>query len=426
MRKRFLMVMLAVFLCLVFATMAWSAPQADGKEQLSRGGFAAMLLKAAGIESDLPPADLLVQKGVMKGYPDGELYLEQGITYMEAVTLVAKTLGIVETVTPIQGDKIAIAENHWGYPFYAWLSRYGLAGEKPEEILTVGKGEDFLEKVFSIDPAAVSIFEQSQKEAKNIKTLHSVFNSEINIIPRSGVEGAEEMPVDFTVKAVQEMVFPDSLHQLSFTAVELPGGGLQEITTEMYFVDGKIYQRLPLNIETGEMQWVRFPEELLPDFEEMINTEDATAVIPTGLEDYLHSRLLATVVINDEELYELVSYGNVDDFNDFMEAVSGQFGSGQQLQQFLGQASGLIDSMSFWIIQYIGTADYLTKNAEMFFIVSFADEYLGASNPIEVLQMKVQVEEYSYNEDIEISLPEEALNATLLELPEMPLDSDLQ
>ncbi len=426
MKKKVFPIMLLA-LTLFFATTAWSAPQAVVEKQLSRGEFAAMLLEAGGIESDLPPADQLVEKGIMKGYPDGMLYLEKGITNMEAVILAARTLGMVETIVPPQGGELTIAKDHWGYLFYAWLNRFGLADGKPDEILTVEKGKDFLEKVFYTDPAAISIFEKSQEGIKNIKTLRSVFSSEINITARPGVEGAEEVPeFDIVMKAVQEMVFPDSLHQLSSTVVEIPGEGLQEITTEMYLVNGKIYQKFPVNMETGEMQWMRFPEELFPDLEQLMSAEEVATVVPAGFEKHLHNRLLGTVVINDEELYELASYGKVDDFSEFLEAVSGQFSGGQQIQQFLSEAMGMIDSVSFWIIQYIGAADYFTKSAEMFFVISFADEFLGTPNPIETLQMKMKAEEYSYNEEIVILLPDEAVNAPLLDFPGMPLDLDLQ
>jgi len=78
---------------LVVVLLLLALQPVQGQEGVSRGGFAAMLVEAGKMESDLPPADLLVQKGIMKGYPDGELYLERAIKRMEAVALVARTLG---------------------------------------------------------------------------------------------------------------------------------------------------------------------------------------------------------------------------------------------------------------------------------------------------------------------------------------------
>ena len=82
----------------------------------------------------------------------------------------------------------------------------------------------------------------------------------------------------------------------------------------------------------------------------------------------------------------------------------------------------MIDAMSFWIIQYVGLEDCLTRGAEMFYVITFKEEFLGAPNPLEALQVKMNVEAYTYNEDIVINLPAEALNAPMLELPAMPAD----
>jgi hypothetical protein len=129
--------------------------------------------------------------------------------------------------------------------------------------------------------------------------------------------------------------------------------------------------------------------------------------------------------MNGEEVYELVTYGRVDDLTKFMEAVAGQLGSNQQMQGILEMGVSMIESMSFWGIQYIGVQDSMTKSADMYFIINFADELAGTPNPIEALQMKMKIEEMSYNEDLEIVLPDEARDAPLMELPEMPEPAEL-
>ena len=149
-----------------------------------------------------------------------------------------------------------------------------------------------------------------------------------------------------------------------------------------------------------------------------MSAENAAAVTPSGLEDYLYYRLLGTAEMNGEEVYEIVTYGRVDDFTKFMEAVAGQLGSNQQLQGLLEMGVSAIKSMSFWGIQYIGVQDNMPKSADIYFIINFADELSGMPNPIEALQMKMKIEELSLNEDLEIVLPDEARDATLMELPE--------
>ena len=58
-----------------------------------------------------------------------------------------------------------------------------------------------------------------------------------------------------------------------------------------------------------------------------------------------------------------------------------------------------IKSMSFWGI-HIGVQDNMPKSADIYFIINFADELSGMPNPIEALQMKMKIEELSYNEDL--------------------------
>ena len=405
---------------LLVLVLLLTAGAVQGEEGLSRGEFAAMLVEACKMESALSPADLLVQKGIMKGYPDGELYLERGITRLEAVTLVAKTLGVSEfvVVEPADGE-LLLNEGHWGYAFYSWLDRFGLMEGNPEQLLTKEEGKAFLDSIFSSDPAALAKMEESQASTKTINTLRSVISGYVNMVPRPGVEGAEEIPpIAFQMRAVQEMIMPGTMHQTTVMETEIPEVGKQELATEMYLVDGKIYQKLPSNIETGEMQWVRYPEEMFPNLEQMMSAEDAASVTPSGLEDYLYYRLLGTAEMNGEEVYEIVTYGRVDDFTKFMEAAAGQLGSNQQIQGLLEMGVSMIESMSFWGIQYIGVQDSMTKSADMYFIINFADELAGTPNPIEALQMKMKIEEMSYNEDLEIVLPDEARDAPLMEMPE--------
>ena len=128
--------------------MLLTASAVQGEEGLSRGEFAAMLVEACKMESALPPADLLVQKGIMKGYPDGELYLERGITRLEAAILVARTLGVSEVAVEPADSELLLDEGHWGYAFYSWLDRFGLMDGNPEQLLTKEEGKAFLDSIF--------------------------------------------------------------------------------------------------------------------------------------------------------------------------------------------------------------------------------------------------------------------------------------
>ncbi|MBC7075943.1 MAG: S-layer homology domain-containing protein [Syntrophomonadaceae bacterium] len=416
--KRTVFLLVALFLFVFQITQA-----AQAQEGLSRGEFAAMLVEASGMGSDLPPADLLVQEGILKGYPDGNLYLERGVTRVEAAALAARTLGITEGLgCPFEGDA-ALDEEHWGYTFCSWLSRFGIFEGEPDEMLTEEEGRAFLNRVFSTDPDVTLISDKVQENTKAVKTMRAVVDGNMTIIPRPGVEGTEDLQqMDLYMRSVQEWVLPDNMHQSTTIVTDIPGLGRQELSTDMYMVNGRVYQEIPVNIETGETEWIRYPDGLF-DLEQFMNVEEATEVIPEGLEDCFNSKLLGTRE-GEEKVYEIASYGRVDDFSKFMEALAGQFDSSMQMSQLFEQGIAMIDSMSFWSIQYIGVDDFLTKSAEMFFVVNFAEEFAGVTNPLKALQMRMTVAEYSYNGDLAIELPEEALDAPLLEIPELPAASE--
>ena len=103
------------------------------------------------------------------------------------------------------------------------------------------------------------------------------------------------------------MILPATMHQTTVIETEIPGAGKQELATEIP-VDGKIYQKLPLNIETGRCSGFA-TRRVVPDLEQMMSVENAAAVTPSGLEDYLYYRLLGTAEMNGEEVYEIVTYG---------------------------------------------------------------------------------------------------------------------
>lgn len=415
--KRNVLLVSCLVLCLVFATAAQAATENEGAE-LTRGEFAAMLVEAGNMDSPLSSAELLVQQGIMKGYAGGELNLDRTITRLEAATLAARTLGVSDSTVLSFDGVSSIADDHWGYPFFSLLDHYGLMEGHPADVLTEEEGRAFLDKIFSTDPQAVAILEKSREAEKDIKSMRSVVNCSMNIIPRPGVEGSEEIPqIAFDMQIAQELVLPDRIHQTTTAVIEIPGEGKQELTSEMYLADNNIYQQMPdpEDPEGAKMQWFRYPDELLPELDELMNSGEVS--IPAGMEDSFNYKLLGTTEVNGEEANALVCYGKVDDFEEFVEIIAGQLGGDQQLQQVLEMAVSIIDSMSFWSIQYTGCDDNLTKGSEMLFLITCADEFAGVPNPLEILQMDLEIEEISYDEDLEIELPQEAKDAPLLELP---------
>ncbi len=416
-----------VVLILVFVGVtgvAWAQEgTASSAGKLTRGEFAALLVEAGGLDCGaVSPAELLVQKGIMLGYPDGELYLDRQITWAEGATLAAKTLGLREGLSlfPAAGFSLDKAEYPaWSYDFAAWVRRFGLLTEKPDGTIGKAEGKAFLEKIFSTDPAAVKILEEAEAAFKEIETLRTVVNGQMKMIPRPGVEGAGEIAgMALDMRICQEMVLPDKMHQKSTVAVVLPGEVPEEmeITTEMYIIGGKIYLQMP-DPETGTVKWFTFPEELFPNMEQMFRVENQTAIVPPELENLLSYQLLGSRKINGEEVYEVAFYGCIDDLGKFMEAAFNLLGDSQQLQQLVAQSVAAVDTMSIWGVQYVDRHSYATKEVDLALILTFTEEMFGQPNPIQALQMFLKVEEYDVNAAVSIELPEEAAAAPLLELP---------
>lgn len=415
MRRVALLLVLVLLLVFPGAVVA-AEPEAAPADVLSRGEFAALLVDVAGLEGDLPPADLLVEKGIMKGYPDGGTYLDQGITRVEAVVLAAKTLGLEGNIVPPAGVKVPLPAGHWGYNFYGWFVRQGLVEGAPTDVLTPSEGEAFLKKVFGIDPEALALVEEVQARSLEMENvaMRMTMGGSMSLIPRAGLDIAEELPeIGMKMKLTQEVVLPDRVHQVMELDMAIPGLGEEKITTETYVADGKMYQKLP-DPETGELKWFQQPETLLPNLDELMEQARQVDAIPEGMEKYLHYQLLGTTELDGEEVYILSFYGRIDDFNAFFDLSLGQFGSTQDFQQALAPALELIKSMSYWGIEYVGVEDLQVRCSEFTAIVTYADEIMGEPMPIEAAVMSMQVEDYEYDADITIEVPAEVLEAPVL------------
>lgn len=429
MRKASYLLLMTVLLVIILAGTAWAQ---DGTSELAgtdsetdavltRGEFSAMLVKALNMEGDLTPANLLVEKGIMKGYPGGELNLDRGIARVEAVALVARSLGLRDGIAPPEGTKNLLPDGHWGDNLYSWLDRQGLVSGEPSQILNKEQGAAFLEQVFSTSPEVEQILRTCRErgQEKDCQTMRTVMSGSVNMNPRAGVDGAEEiLQFDARMKIVQEMALPDRIHQMTTVSGEIAGEDAMEFTMESYICGGEMYVQVPDPIN-GEAQWYRYPQGFLPDMEQLMKqAQQQTEPVPPELQEFLHYQLLGTTEINGEKVYEIAFYGRVDDFQKFLKATMGQLGDLQQLDldQMLGQVASLLDSMSYWGIEYVGVDDYLTKGAEFTSLITYVDEWEGEPVPMEALEMTMKIEELSYGEDLTIELPQEVLDAPVLDL----------
>ncbi|MDK2820725.1 MAG: hypothetical protein PWP31_690 [Clostridia bacterium] len=422
--------LLVLLLVLITGSTAWGAVsemEEISDRVLTRGKFAIMLVQATNmqaIQDEETAARLLVEKEILRGYPGGDLKLDRGITRLEAVALVGRTLGlkdgieVPEWVDILEDVDGKLPQEHWGYNLYNWISRQGLVEGDPYDVLTEAQGARFLSKVFTSDARAEDILNKVKEKEQELMEnfgLRTDMKSSMKMIARSGVEGTEKIPqVEGRMYIVQEMVWPDRMHQTTTVSMNIPGEEQQEFTSEMYFVDGKMYQQMP-DPDTGELTWYCYPEDVLPGMEQIIKqAAKQTQVVPPELEEFIHYQMLGTKEIDGEEVYEIAFYGRVDDFEKFIRAAMGRFGGGEQLGQFVNQAAQILDSVSYWGIQYVDVDEYVTRGMQSTFLITYAEEFAGAPVPIEAMEMAMEMEEYEFSDEIKIEVPEEVLNAPLL------------
>ncbi|HHY92994.1 MAG TPA: hypothetical protein GX511_06605, partial [Firmicutes bacterium] len=358
---------------------------------------------------------------ILKGAPGAGLALERPITRVEAVALVGRTLGLTDDVVPPQGTATQLLPGHWGFNLYAWVSREGLVSGDPAATLSEKEGAAFLSQVFTTSQDVLDILKKSQASSKKINAMRAAMSGSMKLIPRPGTKGAEQMPsIAPSMQITQEVVLPDRIHQTSTVKMTLPDGKEQAMSTEMYLADGEMYQKLP-DPKTGKVGWFRYPKGLMPDLTQLLKqAQQQTEVIPPGMEDYLHYKLLGTTEIGGQKAYEIAFYGRVDDFQKFLGAAMGQFAGAEEMKKSLAQATQMIDSFSFWGITYVGADDYLTKKAEYSMVMNYAPKFQGEEIPLQAMQMSMQIDEYTYDPNLKIEVPAEVLKA-----PELPQGTTL-
>ncbi|MEW6276382.1 MAG: S-layer homology domain-containing protein [Bacillota bacterium] len=444
MRKLLIISLVFLFLISAGVALAFAQPLDRGAllgvfpepstpgDQVTRGAFAAMLVKAANLPAvdrqvyqakDVDPASwfapamvTLKEKGIIAGYPDGTLRPNQPLTGVEAAALTARTLGLFKV--PGEPQAGPLAAGHWGSSLYNWLVNQGLVSERsnPEDVLTVDEAADFLARVFGSDPQAVDIVEKSQKAQAALKAMRCTVNLEMMMQPRAAMAG--KLPqMKGSGKISMEMVLPATMHQVARWRFTAAGTEQQipEVEVEQYLVDGKMYMKVT-DPATGKAEWMRLPEGAVPDLEALLKQNlEAQIGIPEELRPYLHYQLLGTAEKNGRQVHELGYYGRIDDLTAFFkaalpEALRGSLG-GPEFEQSLTQAGKLIKSISFWGREEIGADNFLPRAGEMKAVVSFNDRFQEEAMPVELMEMYIRVQDYSYGDQIKITLPPEALRA---------------
>ncbi|NHM28742.1 S-layer homology domain-containing protein [Desulfofundulus sp. TPOSR] len=411
----------------------------DPQEPINRGAFAAMLVEAADLplveDSALPAGDVdpgswyipalstLKQKGIMAGYTDGTLRPTKPVTRVEAAVMVARTLGLTGTLHRPEVNS-PLGSTHWGITLYNWLIDQGLITGQldPAKQLTVAEAAELLARVFGSDPQAVAVVEKSQQAAAKVQAMSMETAIDVAVKPRAGLAG--QAPVfKMSGRMDMKMILPATWYmsgRFCFEPAGAPGTGTGEM--EQYYVDGKLYLKMPDPV-TGKAEWVKMN---MPELEDLmakqLQSQMASNGMPPELKSKFHYHLLGTTQKNGQTVYEIGYYGRIDDlaavFKFFIpEAMRSQF-SGPEFENALNEFAKLIRSVSFWGKDYIGTTDYLPYGGDVTTVMTLSDKFGDQAIPVELVEMRVQIGKYSYGDGIKIELPAEAKEAKELPVPQ--------
>lgn len=428
-------------------------------EKITRGEFAALLVKAAelplnmdttGLPDDVHPGSwyasaisTLWKNGYIKGYPDGSLRPEATINYLEAAVLVSRVLGLPDGVEAA-GEVENLGEGNWGFVPYSWLVNQGIINDDsidPQKEMRAGGAVKFLAGVFGSDSRAEEIVLQSQKAQTGYKGVG--FSGDMDIIIRLK-PGLPDLPAELKEMKIKahidsKMVLPAKFHQvitMDMPALAAAGGSEMELGTielEQYLFDGAFYQKIT-DPQTGEAKWMRLSGDVVPNLEKYLETLQQKGltqqVIPEELRKYFHYQYLGTDDINGREVFKIGFYGRIDDYGSFMESVMGTQGMQGLLESPGYQASldvmkEIIKTMSYWGTFYIGVEDYLTYGSQFKAIIGFGDMVEKETMPLDTMELGMKVDEYRYSQDLVIELPPEARNAELYPLPKAEEEAEL-
>lgn len=433
---RWLVLALVVALALGVSPLAWAD---SGDDNITRGRFALLLAQQMGIVEEgmsdpAAAADLLVARGIMQGYPGGDLGLDQPISRVEAAALIARSFGLRDDLAPPPWAPIRVpanlSANHWGYNLYAWLVQHGAmaAGQAPEQFLSDEEAQAILAVAFAGDDEARALNEQTrERSAAQLQDMGFETAGTMHMQMYMNPEAVADAPfdhLDMAMDFTQRVVVPTGLYQRSTMRMNVPGTPAEEITTELYWVDGTMVQQVP-HPETGEPFWFRMPDEAVIDFGAVMEASVRQTSLPPELQEYFVYKLLGTQRLDDEEVYAIAFYGRVDDFAQFMDAVFGALGDVPLPAST--QVADMIRSVSYWGIQYIGVEDLLDRAMEYSTIVLYADQFQGEPSPVTMVRTDMRIDEIRYGRDLPIELPEEALTAPVLGMDqdEDPSDEEL-
>lgn len=419
------------------SSMDLSSPNAV----LSRGDFAAMLAYAAGIPSSKVsdvsklPSDLkadawyagpvmaLHERNILKGYSDKKIYPENKITGIEAMALVARTLGIPESAPAPDTSVEGINEDHWGFALYSWLEKEGLALENVDIAKPVhpDSAAKLLVNIFGTDKEAKAIVDESNAKSKDLKSMRIKGTMSLKM----NMESTDGTPIPISTEATFNSEFSKDMviHQTIETVLpdEKNPGATQKVNIEEYMDKDYIYMLVP--DKNGTEKWTKVKNPVSVVFDKDFISQQQEML--KGFDGLVHYRLLGKETMDGKQVYKLAVYSRIDDMSKLMSMLGSSMGD--QEKQALGTVNNLLKSIYIRGIIYMGVDDSLVYNADLDAnILMNTDEQTESPVVINSMDIEMNYNYYDYNADINIKIPEEAQKAQEIDLKNPPSDNNSQ
>lgn len=407
--KKKLLISLIVFVMLM-APMTTFAAQQDGG--ITRGEFFNLVvehlnLETASLNRELPidvkegseyvnAVKVLMSRGIINGFPDGTVRLDQKVTNQEAAYILARFLNIE--------DKNALS---------ALAKEFSVSFEG--EFISVDRAKKLVQATLSSDEKALKWIEKMtivQSEATSFRSSADMIMS--MMMDLGDLEHDLEIPTNMNMTSSLKMDFNvlEGLHQIMTMSMPLgiPGMPDMEMKMEQYFVPEGIFMKID-DPETGEAMWMDMSDTMPFSFEElMVMNRDSLQLSLELNNKFFFYRDLGTEEVDGKVMRKIKMDGKIDSLTEMMGMLNNVLQDGSlipledEIPEMKMGMSGYIWIDEETALPYRQTLDMSMKYTEV------TDDLVM---PIE-MTIFMDMTFTDFNEVNGISLPEEAKNAEKL------------
>jgi hypothetical protein len=412
MRNGFKRLSMITALILALSTPIFSASIAFAadSEHVTRGEFIQQIieqLKAVPSDTSVKlPVDVtessvyadavkvMLERQVMEGYSDGTFRLDQAITKDESSYIVGRLLGVQDEVS------LTKLQDHFGASF----------GDT--NTLSHETSEALIQTALSNDTSAVEWIHEASVKQLEASTFRADAGIDMSIYLKPGF--GEEAPIHTTMNMIMEFNKDQGLHQVTTTDVPMPTGTSQ-MEMEQYTVTEGTYMKMP-DPTTGAAKWFNMSKQIPFTFDQFMELQlKSQELSEKYVNPYFFYRDLGAKEVDGLKLHQIEMNGKLTNMEDLLQII-GTLDS--NLQQAIASSNALSGmSLSMSTILSFNQETKLLTSLEANYVIQYGNEM---ENPVDRMEMTMNMSYKDYNEAIEIVLPEEASNAEEFVVPQVP------